>query len=572
MNFINRLLLKLVLLPKKLYGKSGINTAQLQSILNTKLVMDDRRPASLMAVRRKQKQPKEISKATLTTMFVSAITGVLFLFCFFLNTAVIAQLTFYFTYFMFMLAATLISDFTSVLIDVRDNYIILPKPVDDRTLLMARLLHIFIHLCKLIVPMLLPGLIYIGIHYNIFASLLLFISGLLAVVFSIFIVNSVYIFILQITKPEKFKNIISFIQIVFAVVVYASFQLLPRMIGQIENFSFHFSNSKWLIVLPSYWFAAAWNVLYSFKGTFIETSAAACALVFPFVSLWIVIRFLAPSFNKKLSLISNTGSDVIQATASIQKTNRKKTFAEVIAKLITKPGAERMGFLFTWNIMARSRDFKMKVYPSIGYLIVYVFIMYFNSKSLKLSDIQNQTSSGKVIIVIALYFISFIVSIAITQLAFSDKYKAAWFYFITPINVPGSILNGSVKAAITKFLMPAVIVIAIAGISLSGVSFIPNLLLAVVNQLITCYTLIYLGNRELPFSKSQSVQVKAGSFVRAVFRMIVPLSIAVVHYFIYTSLPLVLIALLVSFAALWVIMGSVKNFSWAVIKTTYTEE
>ena len=400
MNFINRFLLKFVLLPQNLYAKSGVNTAQLKSILNAKLLMDDRRPASIMAARRKQKQPKEISKATLANMLVSAVMGVFFLFCFFLNTVIIARLTFYFTYFMFMLVATLISDFTSVLIDVRDNYIILPKPINDRTVLMARLLHIFIHLCKLIVPMLLPGIIYIGINYGFIASLLLLVSGLLAVVFSIFIVNSVYIFILRITKPGKFKNIISFIQILFAIVVYSSFQLLPRMIGQIENFSFHFSNSNFLIFLPTYWFAALWNVVYSFHGTPVEIIAAIFALILPFFSLWIVIRFLAPSFNKKLSLISNTGNDVTSvkaSTLSIKKINRKTTFAEAIAKLITRRGAERMGFLFTWNIMARSRDFKMKVYPSIGYLIVYIFIMGFNAKNFKLSDVQNQTSGAELL-------------------------------------------------------------------------------------------------------------------------------------------------------------------------------
>src|SRR5690349_20744112 len=142
MNFINQILLKFVLLPEKLYRKNGVNIKQLRSILATKLLMDDRRPASLMAGRRRQKESKEINKATLTTMFVSALIGCLFLFSFALNTAIIAQLTFYFTYFIFMLASTLISDFTSVLIDVRDNYIIMPKPVSDRTMLLARLLHI----------------------------------------------------------------------------------------------------------------------------------------------------------------------------------------------------------------------------------------------------------------------------------------------------------------------------------------------------------------------------------------------------------------------------------------------
>jgi ABC-2 type transport system permease protein len=499
--------------------------------------------------------------------------GCFFLFSFALNTTVTVQLTFYFTYFIFMLASTLISDFTSVLIDIRDNYIILPKPVNDRTMLLARLLHIFIHICKLVVPMLLPALIYIGIEFGIAGWMLLVVAGILAVIFSIFLINAVYIIILRITTPEKFKAIISYIQIVFAVVLYASFQLLPRMMGNIENFDLHFSNSNWLLLLPSYWFAAAWNVMYNLNGSLPEYIAAVCACLIPFVSLWIVIRFLAPSFNSKLSLISNTGNDAAPVLSSAHKTSdNKTTFSNTIAKLFSKPGTERMGFLFTWYMMARSRDFKMKVYPAIGYLLVYIFIFFFNTKSFGLADIEQQTKIGKIVIITVLYFSSFLLSTAIAQLVFSDKYKAAWFYFITPINVPGSIITGSVKAAVAKFFLPLFIALSILGIAITGISFIPNLILSGVNQLTICYLLVYFGNKEFPFSKTQSIQVKTGNFIRSLFRMILPISIAVLHYVIYTSIPLIIIFLIISIAALRFIMDSVKRLSWNVVTTTYTEE
>ena len=574
MNFVNQALLKLALLPKKLYSSSGINTGQLQSILTAKLLMDDRRPAPLTQNQRRQKVKKEVKLATLTTMFVSAVMGCLFLLSFSLKTTVAAQLTFYFSYFIFMLASTLISDFTSVLIDVRDNYIILPKPVSDRTLLMARLLHIFIHICKLVLPMLLPGLVYMGIYYGIEGCLLLFFFGMLAVLFCIFLINAVYILILRITTPEKFKTIISYIQIAFAVVVYGSFQLLPRVMGEAENFDFHFSNSNWLILLPPYWFAAAWSVLYNLHGTVLEYCAATCALVLPFASLWIVIRFLAPSFNRKLLLISNTGNDapVISTLAHTAKKNNRPTFSTVIAKLFTKPGTERMGFLFTWYMMARSRDFKMKVYPAIGYLLIYIVVVFFNSKTLSLHDLQAQTQAGRIIVVVALYFGSFLLSMAVAQFCYSEKYKAAWLYFITPVAVPGNIINGAVKAAITKFYFPFILILAIPGVALIGVSFIPNLLLAMVNQLFICYFTVYMGYKELPFSRSQSLEVKTGSFMRNLFRMIIPLTIGVFHYFIYTSWPLLIIALIIACAALWMIAGSVKKLSWAEVKTTYTED
>jgi hypothetical protein len=574
MSFINKAILKFVLLPKRIYSNNGINTAQLQSILVAKLLMDDRRPASALAGRSRNNEKKQISKATVTTMLISAVMGSLFLFSFALNAPMIVQLTFYFAYFIFMLASTLISDFTSVLIDVRDNYIIAPKPVNDRTILMARLLHIFIHICKLVVPMLLPGLIYMAVNYGFTGSLLFFVLGMLAVLVCIFLINAVYMLILRITTPEKFKTIISYIQIAFAVIVYASFQLLPRMLGQIENLSFHFSNSNWLVLLPPYWFAAAWNVIYTLNGTLTEYIATACGCILPFVSLWLVIRFLAPSFNRKLSLISNTGSDVTAAVVpSIQTKEKRKTkFSEAIAKLVTKPGTERMGFLFSWYMMARSRDFKIKVYPSIGYFIVYIFILFVNSKNLSLRDVEEQTSAGRVIIIAALYFISLVLSTAITQLAYTDKYKAAWMYFVTPVNVPGNIINGGVKATIVKFFLPGILILIIPGIALTGISFIPNLLLAIINQLVICYTLVYLGYRDLPFSKAQSISVKTGNFMRNIFRMIIPFSIAVLHYFIYTSIPLVMLTLAVSGAALWLIIGSVNQFSWEVIKTSYTED
>lgn len=574
MNVFNRALLKLVLLPQRIYNSNGINAAQLQSILTAKLTMDDRRPASFMQNRRRQKTKREVSNATLSTMFISAVMGCVFLFCFSLNAVVIAQLTFYFSYFIFMLASTLIADFTSVLIDIRDNYIILPKPVNDRTLLLARLLHIFIHLCKLIVPMLLPGLIYIGVQDGIGGAFALLLTGLLTVIFCIFLVNAVYIFILKITKPEKFKNIISYIQIVFAIVLYASFQLLPRLIGQMENFDFHFTNSNWLIILPPYWFAAAWNVLYNLQGTALEYGAAACALILPFLCLWLVIKFLAPSFNRKLSLISNSGEGTApQPGQTFQINKTKKTgFSDVVAKMITKPGAERMGFVFTWNMMARSRDFKMKVYPAIGYLLVYVFIVFFSGKKLSLADVQQHTAAGNVIVITALYFSSLLLSMAVAQLTYSEKYKASWIYFIAPLHLPGNIINGAVKAAVVKFFLPAIAVLSIAGIALTGASFLPNLLLAIVNQLVICYMLVYMGRKDLPFSKNQSIDVKTGNFVRSIFRMIIPFSIAIIHYFIFNNLPLIILVFIVAVAALWLLMGSVNKFSWGVISTSYTED
>src|SRR5687767_2710633 len=140
----------------------GIDSGLLKTILVTKLTIDDRRPNSMQMMRKKDSRP--VNAATIGTILMSGLLGLLYLGAFFFSKDEATGLTFYFSLFFFMLSASLISDFTSVLIDVRDNYIILPKPVNDRTVLMARILHIFIHVCKLVVPMSLPGVVYMVIE------------------------------------------------------------------------------------------------------------------------------------------------------------------------------------------------------------------------------------------------------------------------------------------------------------------------------------------------------------------------------------------------------------------------
>src|SRR4051794_8374786 len=120
MNIFNKALLNLVLLPSGLYRKLGIDLPKLRTIVSIKLLMDDRRPNSFQQTRRKKE--KQISLATVGTMILSFLLGFIYLYAFAIGKNMITHLTIYFSMFFFMLSATLISDFTSVLIDVRDTF------------------------------------------------------------------------------------------------------------------------------------------------------------------------------------------------------------------------------------------------------------------------------------------------------------------------------------------------------------------------------------------------------------------------------------------------------------------
>lgn len=560
MNFINKLFLKIALAPVPIYRRMEVQPDILKAILTTKLIMDDRRPNTFHQTQHRKKE-KPITMATAGTMLLSALMGLMYLFAFAFGDKVATQLTMYFSFFFFMLAATLISDFTTVLIDVRDNLIILPKPVNDRTFVTARLLHIFIHIGKLIVPMSLPGLIYIAANYGFTGSTCFVLMVVMVTLFTIFFINALYIAILQITTPQRFQSIISYVQIFFAIAIYASYQIVPRLMGNLGEVQIDFSQKAYSVFISSYWFASGWDVLYSLHiPSATALIAAILSIVVPVMSLWIVIKYLAPSFNKKLALINSTSTEA----SEVSKKNHSATspYVQWLSRLCTANGTERMGFLFSWKMTARSRDFKIKVYPAIGYLLVYGVVIAMGNKSFQLQDIQQQTAAGKTVVLIGLYFSSILFTTAVQQIGFSEKYKASWIFYTTPVDRPGAVISGSIKAAIFKFYIPVVVLVLISGVALIGPSVLPNIVLGLGNVWLIVLLMAYVSYRQLPFSQSQNNNTKSGNFLKVMAIMLLTGLIGFIHYVLYPFTIVIGVLAILSAIAVWLVSGSIKNTSW----------
>lgn len=560
MNFLNKGFLKLALLPKGAYTRLGVNYAHLQAILLAKLTMDDRRPNTMMQMRQ-QKSDKPVTGATIMSMFISAVMGLLYLISFALGNDIIVQLTFYFSLFFFMLSAMLIADFTGVLIDVRDNYIILPKPVSDRTVVVARLLHIFIHICKLVIPMSFSGLVYIIYNYGAWPGVVFLLLVMLNTLFAIFFINAVYILILKITSPEKFKTIINYVQVVFAVAMFASYQILPRMMDKLETFDLALSDKYSSLALPFFWFAAGWKAFSTIDATTVEWMGAICSLVLPPLCLWIVVKFLAPSFNRKLSGINSVAAEKEKEVSVMKKST---SYAHSLSQLLTQRGAERIGFLFTWKMTGRSKDFQLRFYPTIGYILVFIVIMLMGKKRGGF-DLQS-ADAARNILLSCIYISAFLLITAIQQMNNSEKWKASWMYLIAPVQTPGAIILGGVKAVMAKFYLPIAVVIVATGLALSGWKAIPNLLLGIVNILLIIALVANIAKRGLPFSVQETNNDKGGNFLKAMVMMISVGVVSVLHFFIFNMLPVVIIFVLLSSIATWLLLDNLKRTSWHQIQ------
>ncbi len=113
------------------------------------------------------------------------------------------------------------------------------------------------------IPFSLPGMIVTGIKFGLFPVLLFLVLILLSVLLTIFVVNLLYLIMLNLLSPRKFKEIINYFQIAFYALVFLGYQILPRMIDfQSQGDVNLFGKSLFMALLPSVWLAYIWEIAF----------------------------------------------------------------------------------------------------------------------------------------------------------------------------------------------------------------------------------------------------------------------------------------------------------------------
>lgn len=587
---MSKFLLFIAMLPSALWKSIGADVEQLRAILKVKLIIDNRKPLAFgnnKGVARKTK--KERKYTSIVTMLLSFVMGIIYVLPIMVAvTDAVVGLTLFFTMFMFFFTFTLITDFSNVLIDTKDKYILFPRPVNDRTIMLSRLLYIMIYLFRLVIPMSIPAWVTFGFIKGWTGALWFAFPLLLTVFIVLFLVCGLYLLMLRLSPPGKFKDVMNYFQIVFSIVFFAVWMMSSRMINPEEFAKMNFEAYDWVKFIPSYWIATCWtwvdNTAKVLPGT---RWMSILAVLFPIASLWATIKYLAPSFVKSL-IASESNTDKAEAPKKVklEKATAKNRMYQW-ADRVNKTNASKAGFIITWLQTSRSRTFKMKVFPSFAYVPVYFFyILMTNNDSI--SDVWNNMSDGQGYIAL-LYMTTFVIMQAINYITMSDQYKAAWVYYSAPVDKPGEIITGAYKAMWVKYFLPFMAAISLFVVSVWGYSVLFDVLLATVN--ITLFTVIVmrLSNRTLPFSKKEQMKESGVKSIFRVFGTLVLMGIlGFTHYGISSlsylnkavdtlslsdfvsadlltviSIILKLIFLLLSSVFLWLVFDSLKNTTWA---------
>lgn len=483
-----------------LWRRLHVNPGHLTALMEARLLMESRRKVSWQ-------QNKPASSGTrgwlvyLSFFLIGA--GALFAISRFDHIG--SALTLYFLIWMVFFSITLISDFTDVLIDIRENYIVLPRPVSDRTISTARLLHIIIYLMGLTLPFILPALIYFFIRFGLAGSMLFLFLQLLSELMVVFGINLIYLGILRFATPARFKDMIGYFQIGLTIFIFAAYYLTPKLLDWDRVAAVNFLEKPLASLLPPAWLGSIWVLLWDGMTDTTTLFRTFLGVAAPIGGIWLVIRYLARGFNRKLMAISlGLKEDNSQKPP---KAAGRTTWGDKLGALLCLDAAEKAAFNLTWLVTARSRDFKVKVYPSFGFIPVFFLYMAIQGQG-TLQERVEEIKNGNHFLLL-LYMLLVAISTPLLSVRHSDKYKASWLFFVTPVRRKGALVSGAFKAIMAKYFLPFYILSALFTLAFWGIKTAPHIVLALVNLILVGCIIAYMA-KALPFSSPWEDAKKGG--------------------------------------------------------------
>ncbi|WP_150270175.1 hypothetical protein [Paenibacillus tepidiphilus] len=504
--------LKLLDRMEGLFRRIGVDYRTMRLILQTKLTMDGRRTPTVLTAN--QKEANTSSGSPLRMHWMYLLFGLLLIPFVIIEGNYIFSMGLTFGMLMFLISTTLISDFSSVMLDLREKNILHTKPVDRRTLSMAKSIHILLYLLSLTLTLAAPSLLVSLFSQGVIFFLLYGICVVLLDCFILVFTALCYLAILRLFDGEKLKDIINYVQIVLSVGLMIGYQLISRLV----NFSFldsGFDPAWWSYAVPPFWFASSFELLIGGNSNQETTILSLLALVVPLLLLATYIR-LMPLFERSLQKLA----------AEEAGGKDKGTLARTLSMLTCRNKQEATFFRFTWSMMKNERDFKLRTYPTVGLVMALPFIFIFNIvQSGGMSELKG--SPGYY----GMYAIAMLMLTVVQMLRYSASYKGAWIYKSLPL-VPGALISrGMLKAAVLRLLLPVFAAESVIFTVLFGTEIIPELftiLLALLLYSVICWRMF---PQALPFAEKYE-QASRREFTGVSFMMLfIMLGMGLLHYF-----------------------------------------
>lgn len=552
---MNKLLIKIFRLLKPLFRKADPDFEKIMIILETKLIMDNRRVNMSWRNSNQKQSSNHLTRVLIIYTIFGLMIGSIALFATDFRTVMVL----FHSYVLFMMAMILVTDFSSVLLETADSQIILSKPVSSKTLFLARTFHILVYLFQFTVAIGLGTWIFSFYRFGFLVGIALIGTTFLTVLLAVFITYFLYLGLMRFASERRIREIISWFQIFMTILFSFSYQVLPRLVNFVdirESISLHW----YAYLLPPVWMAISLEAVQNFQFDSTHLSMIALAISVPVTGFWILNKYLAPGFSSRLA--------ALQQSADIPKgktgtTAQRKNLNEKLSGWVNSNATEQAAFQLTWKITGRDRNFKMQFYPAFGYMLVFFFVFLFKNQQSALENLARLRETSAFLGLI--YLPVFLTSTAFSLIPFNEHFQASWIYHSTPLHKPGSVIIGAVKSIIVKYFLPVYLILFFLALWFWGGRIVYDFMFGIFNNLFCFAIIIFFSQHYLPFSRQPATKQQAGRFARSILQLLM-IGILVGFHYLLLEHHWILIAMTpLLLAGTWMISKSISNLAWKKI-------
>ncbi|HML35929.1 MAG TPA: hypothetical protein PKA19_00685 [Bacillota bacterium] len=470
-----------------LFQRLGVDYGMMRRILQVKLIMDGRRVPTVLSGSEKK---KEENNGFIKSLWIYALMGAVTVPFLLAAGSYAFQMSMVFGILIFMVMSSLISDFSSVLLDLRDKNIIYSRPVDRRTISAAKLTHVMIYMFWLTASFAAIPLA-VSLYRNGVLFFLIFLAEIiLADLFIVALTALIYLLILKFFDGETLRDIINYVQIALALAVTVGYQFVGRLfsvtLGGVE-----FAPRWWQVLVVPVWFGAPFEVFLRGAANVHFIILTLLVVLAPVLSIILYIR-LMPAFEQNLQkLNSYSGS----------RRKKRGKLSERISRAICFSREERLFFRFASDMMKNEREFKLKIYPMLGLSMVMPFIILFNTITVGgPADLHGSR------LYLCLYFCGMFLPTFLIMSRCSSNHKGAWIYKTIPLTGASPIFRGTVKALIVNLFLPVFCVESVIFLFVFGMGVFPGLVAVLLNLLLYAAVSFKILKPVLPFSEAFGIK------------------------------------------------------------------
>ncbi|MCR8744394.1 hypothetical protein [Romboutsia lituseburensis] len=497
-----------------LYEKLGIDYDTMRLILSIKLTLDSRKTSNLL----ERQQFDQYLDQYKTVQIIYTIIGFFMMFIIIMSKNTLVSMATYFAMFMFFIATNFMSDFSSVILDVKDKSILATRGIDLKTLNASKITHVMIYMVKISIA--LSGFSLIAsLKYGLLFSLVFLIEIFLINIFMLMFSGLIYLLLLKLFNGSKLKDAITIIQIGVTILFSLTYILVINLSTSIDLFkSIHLGAIRYF--LPPFWFASLLEIIATKHINKTLLILSFLALVTPLISALIYIK-LTPIFEKNLQKLNNNESS--------NNNIKKYKFQIKLSKIVCKDKEERIFFDFFSRMLKVDRDFKTTVYTTIGSNLIGIFVI-----------LDRNVEDIGVYIYLFLYSYVTIVPTIIIALKFSRNCNASYIYKTIPIKNKMNVHKAAIKACLANVIIPIYIISSIVFMNIYEVTVIQHIIIIFLITIFIAISTFIILNKKLPFSQPPNIFKKNYAILDNYLMVVLTLIMAGIHFVIslFGTLPL----------------------------------